>query len=182
MPLPSGTRVGRYLIRRLLGAGGMGEVFLAEDTELGRHVALKLLPPDTTADEHAQKRLLREARAAATLAHPHICAVYDVGESGGHRFIAMQYLEGETLDARLKRRTLDLADALSIACDVADALVEAHAHGIIHRDIKPANVMLTARGEAVVLDFGLVKLMPDEQAALKKSADAVQELVTAMGI
>src|SRR5947209_10815476 len=124
----------------------MGEVYLAEDTQLGRRVAIKLLPPDTSSDEHARKRLLREARAAATLDHPHICSVYEVGEADGHRFIAMQYVEGEALDRRLKRAPLELKDALSIASEVADALADAHTHGVIHRDVKPANIIITPRG------------------------------------
>ena len=160
-----GSRLGRYEVRGKIGAGGMAEVFLAEDTELGRKVAIKLLPPDTSADDHARKRLLREARAAATLDHPHICAVYEVGEVEGHRFIAMQYVEGESLDVRLKRGALDVKDAITIAAEVADALAEAHARGIIHRDIKPSNVVVTPRGRAVVLDFGLAKIVEDPEAA-----------------
>jgi serine/threonine protein kinase len=147
--LGAGSRLGRYEIRGKIGAGGMAEVYLAEDTELGRRVAIKLLPPDTSADDHARKRLLREARAAATLDHPHICAVYEVGEADGHRFIAMQYVEGESLDVKLKRAALDLKDALTIAAEVADALAEAHARGIIHRDIKPSNVVITSGRDAV---------------------------------
>ena len=160
-----GSRLGRYEVRSKIGAGGMAEVFLAEDTELGRKVAIKLLPPDSSADDHARKRLLREARAAATLDHPHICAVYEVGEAEGHRFIAMQFVEGESLDVRLKRGALDLKDAITIAAEVADALAEAHARGIIHRDIKPSNVVITPRGRAVVLDFGLAKIVEDPAAA-----------------
>ena len=180
MALDPGTRLGRYEIRGKLGAGGMAEVYLAEDTELGRRVALKLLPPDSTTDAHAQKRLLREARASATLDHPHICAVYDVGEAGGHRFIAMQFIEGETLAARLKRQRLDLGEALVVATDVADALAEAHGHGIIHRDIKPSNVMITGRGHAVVLDFGLAKLFRDEEAT--RGNTATESLLSAPGV
>ncbi len=170
MTIGPGSRLGRYEIRTRLGAGGMAEVYLAEDTELGRPVALKILPPDSTSDPHARKRLLREARAAATLDHPHICAVYDVGDDGGRRFIAMQHVEGETLAARLARRPLQLADALSIAADVADALAAAHARGILHRDIKPSNVMITPRGRAVVLDFGLAKLVRDDDEAARQEA------------
>ncbi len=161
-----GTRLGRYEVRGKIGAGGMAEVYLAEDMELGRQVAIKLLPPDTSGDDHARKRLLREARAAATLNHPHICAVYEVGETDdGHRFIAMQYVEGESLDLRIKRATLELKDAITVASEVADALVEAHARGIIHRDIKPSNVVITPRGRAMVLDFGLAKIVDDPESA-----------------
>jgi serine/threonine protein kinase/formylglycine-generating enzyme required for sulfatase activity/predicted esterase len=160
-----GSRLGRYEVRGKIGAGGMAEVYLAEDTELGRRVAIKLLPPDTSGDDHARKRLLREARAAATLDHPHICAVYEVGEADGHRFIAMQFVEGESLDLKLKRAPLELKEAITIAAEVADALAEAHLRGIIHRDIKTSNIVITPRGRAVVLDFGLAKIVDDPEAA-----------------
>jgi formylglycine-generating enzyme required for sulfatase activity len=138
----------------------MGEVFLADDTQLGRRVALKFLKPEAEADPLARRRLLREARAAATLDHPHICAVYEVGEADGRQYIAMQYVEGETLDARMGRAPLGLQDVLASAVQIADALSEAHAHGILHRDIKPANIMVTPRGDAKVMDFGLAKEDP----------------------
>ena len=163
-PITPGTRLGRYEIRSKLGAGGMGEVFLAEDLELGRPVAIKLLPPEDEANPAARKRLMREARAAAALDHPHICAVYEVGDADGRAFIAMQYVEGQTLDARLRARPLDLADTLAIAVQIADALADAHAHGILHRDIKPANIMLTTRGQAKMMDFGLAKRQRPEGA------------------
>jgi serine/threonine-protein kinase len=115
IPIGIGTRLGRYEIRAKLGAGGMGEVFLADDTQLGRHVALKFLPAATASDEHARRRLMREARAAATLDHPHICSVFEVGEAEGLLFIAMRYVEGETLAARLGRGSLDLRETLAIA-------------------------------------------------------------------
>lgn len=155
--LPPGTRLGRYEISSKLGSGGMGEVYLAHDTQLGRHVALKLLPLDESDDAHARKRLVREARAAATLDHPNICAVYEVGDASGQPFIAMQFVEGEPLDIRIKRGPLTLDDAIAIGAEVADALAHAHASGIIHRDIKPSNISITASGRAVVLDFGLAK-------------------------
>jgi serine/threonine protein kinase/dipeptidyl aminopeptidase/acylaminoacyl peptidase len=159
MTIAAGTRLGRYEIRSKLGEGGMGEVYLAEDTQLGRRVAIKFLSPDAVLDEHARKRLVREARAAATLDHPNICAVYEVGEADGRSFIAMQYLEGETLDLKLKRKPLELKESLALASQIADALAEAHAHGIIHRDIKPGNIMITSRGQAKVMDFGLAKVV-----------------------
>src|SRR5438128_177006 len=158
MTISAGTRLGRYEIRSKIGEGGMGEVYLAEDTQLGRRVAIKLLPLETISDEQARKRLIREARAAATLDHPHICSVYEVAEADGRNFIAMQYVEGETLDAKLKRKPLELKEYLSIASQVADALSEAHAHGIIHRDIKPSNIIITSRGQAKVMDFGLARM------------------------
>ena len=159
-PVTAGLQVGRYVIRSKLGAGGMADVFLADDVQLGRRVALKFLPPETEADPLARRRLLREARAAATLDHPHICSVFEVGEADGRQYIAMQYVEGETLDARLRRSPLDLNEVLAIAVQVVDALSEAHAHGILHRDIKPANIMVTTRGDAKVMDFGLAKYDP----------------------
>src|SRR6266581_4740283 len=135
MTITAGTKLGRYEIRSKLGEGGMGQVYLAQDTQLGRRVAIKLLPAGAISDEHARKRLVREARAAATLDHPHICSIYEVGEADGRTFIAMQYIEGETLDARIKRKPLDLKESLAIASQITDALAEAHSHGIVHRDI-----------------------------------------------
>ena len=157
--LPPGVRLGRYEIKFQLGAGGMGEVYLAEDTQLGRRVAVKILPPEAVSDEHARKRLVREARAAATLDHPNICSIHEVGEAGGRSFIAMQYVEGETLDVRMKRKPLELSESLVIAAQVADALAEAHAHSIIHRDIKPSNIIVDTRGQVKVMDFGLAKIV-----------------------
>ena len=159
MAIIPGTKFGRYEIRSQLGAGGMGQVYLAEDTQLGRRVAIKLLPPETLSDEQARRRLVREAQAAAKLDHPNICAIYEVGEEDGRSFIAMQYVEGETLDARMKRKPLDLAESLAISVQVADALAEAHAHGIMHRDVKPSNIIIAARGQAKVMDFGLAKVV-----------------------
>ncbi len=164
MTLQSGTRLGHYEIRSQLGAGGMGEVYLAEDTRLNRKVAIKLLPLQSVSNQQASKRLLREARAAANLDHPNICAIHEVSEERGRVFISMQYVEGETLEARMKRKPLDLHESLSIATQVADAIAEAHAHGTIHRDIKPSNIMISARGTVKVMDFGLAKLMQPSSA------------------
>jgi len=135
----------------------MGEVYLAQDLLLNRKVAIKFLSSNSVDDERANERLLREARAAATLEHQNICSVYDTGEANGQHFIVMQYIEGETLAARLQRGRLSLKEALNVAIQVADALVEAHAHSIVHRDIKPANIMINSHGKALVLDFGLAK-------------------------
>lgn len=162
MSLPSDTRLGHYEIRAKLGAGGMGEVYLAEDTRLNRKVAIKFLPPESTTDPRAKRRLLREAQAAAALDHPNICAIYEVGAVDGHAFMVMQYVEGETLAARIQRKALELKEALGFAVPMADALAEAHSRGIIHRDIKPQNVMITARGQAKILDFGLAKVVTDK--------------------
>src|SRR5438477_11435661 len=129
--IATGTRLGRYEIRAKIGEGGMGEVYLAEDTQLGRRVAIKFLPLETS-NENSRKRLVREARAAATLDHPNIYSIYEVGEVDDRSFIVMQYVEGETLDIRMKRKPLGLSESLAVATQVADALTEAHAHGVVH--------------------------------------------------
>jgi serine/threonine protein kinase len=157
MALKAGASVGRYVIESPLGSGGMGDVYLAQDTGLHRRVALKLLPGAIAADDTARKRLVREAQAAAGLDHPNICTIYEVGEADGHSYIAMQYIEGETLAERLKRGPLDLPSSIALARQVAEALAEAHRLGIVHRDIKPQNIMLTRSGQAKVLDFGIAK-------------------------
>jgi TolB-like protein/tRNA A-37 threonylcarbamoyl transferase component Bud32 len=169
--------ISHYRVVRKIGAGGMGEVYLAEDTQLGRRVAIKLLRPETVSDEHARKRLVREARAAATLDHPNICSIYEVGEADDRSFIAMQYIEGETLDARIKSKPLELKESLTIAAQIADALAEAHSHGIIHRDIKPSNIMITSRGQAKVMDFGLARVI----AGPVDSEAETQSLLTSAG-
>jgi serine/threonine protein kinase len=135
-----GEQIGSYKIVSRLGAGGMGEVYLAEDTQLGRRVAIKLLPMKYAADERSRKLLMREARAAAKLDHPNICAIHEVGQYEGNSFIVMQYVEGETLAGRIERSPLNIREALDLAIQIAHALSEAHSHGIIHRDIKPQNV------------------------------------------
>ena len=160
MALPTGARLGSYEILSLLGRGGMGEVYLAEDTRLSRKVALKVLPAESVTDERAKSRLLREARAAARLDHPNICAVYEVGDAAGLSFIVMQFVEGHTLAGRLSRKPLDVDAALAVATQVAAALTEAHRQGIVHRDIKPQNIMLSPRGHVRVLDFGLAQGTP----------------------
>ena len=154
-----GQTISHYRILEKLGQGGMGEVFLAEDQKLGRKVAIKFLPAEIAGDERAKQRLMREAQTAATLDHPNICAIYEVGEEGSHSFIVLQYIEGETLAGRLKRGLPDSAEALGIATQIAEALAEAHSRGIIHRDIKPENIMLTTRKQVKVLDFGLAKML-----------------------
>ena len=169
--------ISHYRILSKLGAGGMGEVYLAEDTQLGRRVAIKFLSPELVADERANKRLVKEARAAATLDHPNICSIYEVGEADGRSFIAMQYLEGETLDARIKSKPLELKESLTIAVQIADALSEAHSQSIVHRDIKPSNIMITSRGQAKVMDFGLARVI----AGAAESEAETQSLLTAPG-
>jgi serine/threonine protein kinase len=154
--LQAGARLGPYRIAGTLGAGGMGTVYRAEDTRLGRTVAIKLISGNVAVSPSMRQRFEREARAIAALNHPHICSVYDIGSEGGADYLVMEYVEGETLAARLRRGRLDLTAALGIACQVADALGAAHAKDIIHRDLKPENIMLTASA-AKVLDFGLAK-------------------------
>jgi serine/threonine protein kinase len=145
-----------YEIQALVGAGGMGEVYKARDTRLDRSVAIKVLPAHLAADRDRFQRFEREARAVARLDHPHIGALYDVGEASGLHFLVMQYLEGETLAARLAKGPLPLEQVLRYAIEIADALAHAHRRGIVHRDLKPGNIFLTKTG-ARLLDFGLAK-------------------------
>ncbi|MCU0238445.1 MAG: protein kinase [Pyrinomonadaceae bacterium] len=157
LDLKKGDSIASFEIEKLLGKGGMGEVYLAKDKRLNRNVALKILPPANASDPSANKRLLREAQAAAVLEHPHICTIHEIGESGGNSFIVMQYVDGETLSDRLKQTKLSDAEAITIAIQVAEALTEAHARGVVHRDIKPANVVISNSNQIKVLDFGLAK-------------------------
>jgi serine/threonine protein kinase/Tol biopolymer transport system component len=153
-----GTKLGRYEIRSKIGEGGMGEVYLAQDTQLDRAIALKLLSADIARDQQRLHRFLQEARAAAALSHPNIAHIYEIGEANGGYFIAMEYVAGTTLDQKIGGRPLPISESLEIAIQIADALDEAHGKGITHRDIKSSNVMITPRGRVKVLDFGLAKM------------------------
>jgi serine/threonine protein kinase len=157
-------QLSHYQIIKKLGAGGMGEVFLAHDTSLERKVAIKILAAKSFEDAHARKRLIREAKLAATLDHPNICTIHEVNIEGDHPFIVMQYIEGETLWDKVKNNPLAPADVVNIGIQAAEALAEAHSHGLIHRDIKPQNVIITPRGQVKILDFGLAKQLPTERA------------------
>jgi eukaryotic-like serine/threonine-protein kinase len=170
-----GKALGPYELKKLLGAGGMGEVYLAEDNRLGRKVAIKLLKPELLRDSRSRERVLREARSVSQLNHPHICTLHDIGEHEGIDFLVMEYLEGETLAARLERGPMSIDQALKLAGEIADALDTAHRHGITHRDLKPGNVMLTRSG-AKLVDFGLAKMTraPQDQDGVKPASLTTQ--------
>jgi serine/threonine protein kinase len=157
MPLSPGTKLGPYEIQAPIGAGGMGEVYRARDTRLERSVAIKILPKEMSNDAMRKQRFEREAKTISSLNHPHICALYDIGEHNNQQFLVMEYLEGETLAQRLEHGALPLEQALRIAMEVTDALDRAHRQNIVHRDLKPGNIMLT-KSVAKLLDFGLARL------------------------
>jgi serine/threonine protein kinase len=155
---PGTELAGKYRIEEVVGRGGMGIVYKAEDTRLKRHVALKFLPPELIQDEEAKERFILEAQTAAALAHPNICTIHEINEQDGESFIAMEYVEGQNLKAKIEKGLLATEEALDIAIQVAQGLDEAHKKGIIHRDIKSANIMITQKGQAKIMDFGLAKI------------------------
>jgi len=167
-----GRKLGPYRIEAPIGAGGMGEVYHAKDTRLDRSVAIKVLPPQWTADPQWRARFEREARAVAALKHPNICTIYDVGHEDGIDFLVMELVEGESLAARLSRGSLPCDEAVARAIEIASALDEAHRQGILHRDLKPGNVMLAKSGsgasrgaQAKLLDFGLARIISSDTTA-----------------
>ncbi|MGD0435787.1 MAG: protein kinase [Bryobacteraceae bacterium] len=175
--LAADTRIAHYRVLSELGQGGMGAVYLADDTRLGRHVALKILPPDVSSDPDRMQRFIQEAKLASSLTHPNVAYIYEIGQDKDYWFLAMEYVEGQTLSARIAEGKLSIQEIVHIGCQVADALDDAHSKGIVHRDIKPANLMLTPRGHVKVLDFGLAKL----QHAAKDETQLLTSVGTVMG-
>src|SRR5258707_1137289 len=181
MGVKAGTRLGPYEILTSIGAGGMGEVYRARDTRLDRIVAIKVLPSHLADRSELRERFEREARTIASLNHPHICTLFDIGHQDGTDYLVMEYMEGETLAQRLQKGPLPLGQTLQYAIEIADALDKAHRKGVTHRDLKPGNIMLTKSG-AKLLDFGLAKLKQETTPAnVTLSKLPTEDAVTAQG-
>src|SRR5437588_10065645 len=177
MGLSSGTRLGRYEIRSKIGAGGMGEVYLAQDTKLDRKVALKILPAEVASNRDRMERFIREAKAAAALNHPNIAHIYEIGEADDLNFIAMEFIDGQTLRQLIHSRRSELSKLLRYLQHAAEGLAKAHAVGIVHRDLKPDNIMITTDGHAKVLDFGLTKLVEPQRTSGTGSSDVATAIL-----
>src|SRR5258707_7134376 len=180
--LLAGQQIGHYKILSLLGIGGMGEVYLALDSRLGRRIALKLLSSDFARDLHRVRRFEQEARAASALSHPNVCVIHEIAEThDGRHFIAMEHIDGMTLRERIARRRFAVREALAIADQIAAALSAAHAAGVVHRDIKPENIMIRKDGYVKVLDFGLAKLSEPESPSRGNTSSTISNVHTEPG-
>src|SRR5216117_2234161 len=176
--LATKTTLSHYRIVSKIGAGGMGEVYLAQDTKLDRKVALKILPAEVAANRDRMDRFVREAKSAAALNHPNIAHIYEIGESEGTNYIAMEFIDGQTLREKIHREHTELKKLLRFLQHAAEGLAKAHAAGIVHRDLKPDNIMVTREGHAKILDFGLAKLV--EPAQSSRASGGASELATAI--